>query len=68
MFHRLFTIVDRVWAVTRQVISLGMGDDDGIAAHEIARAYEVLGDGDEEDDQDHTNLLSGCCLATGQAA
>ena len=38
--------------------------------HEIARAYDVLGGGDEEDGDeamDHTNLLSGCWRATKEA-
>lgn len=70
VFHKLLSLVERVWAVTRPVISLGPSEgEDGTAAHEIARAYEVLGDGDEDgDDLDHTNLLSGCWRAMGQAA
>lgn len=69
VLHRLATLVERVWVVTRPVISLGPSDGSDTAAHEIARAYEVLGEGDEEgDDQDHTKLLSGCWRAMGQAA
>jgi hypothetical protein len=72
VLHRLFALVDRVWAVTRQVISLGPTENEnGTAAHEIARAVEVLGDGDEEggdEGLDHTNLLSACWRATREAA
>ncbi|KAL1406561.1 hypothetical protein Q8F55_008267 [Vanrija albida] len=74
VLHRLSTLVDRVWAVTRKVISLGPTTDseDGkeTAAHEIARAYDVLGDdeADAGEDLDHTNLLSGSWRATKEAA
>lgn len=71
LLHRHLSLVDRVWAVTRKVISLGPVEESGTAAHEIARAYEVLGDGDDDagdDGLDHTNLLSGCWRATREAA
>jgi hypothetical protein len=64
--------VDRVWAQTRKVVSLGPsdGDEKESAGHEIARAYEALGEGDDEGDEamDHSNLLSGCWRATKEAA
>jgi hypothetical protein len=75
-FHRLFSLIERVWRVTRPVISLGQqGPIDGPEGsekpgHEIARAHEVLGGedgGDEEGSGDHTGLLSGCWRATSQA-
>ena len=71
LFARLVDLVDRVWAVTRPVISLAPSktSDAGNPDHEIARAYAVLG-GDEEDDEegmDHTNLLSGSWRATKEA-
>lgn len=70
--------MERVWAVTRPVISLAPSQpqtQDGSSAatdrteHEIARAYEVLGDdeGDDDDAMDHTGLLSGCWRATKEA-
>ncbi|WVQ75014.1 hypothetical protein IAR50_004622 [Cryptococcus sp. DSM 104548] len=78
IFHRLFKLSSRIWNVTRAVISLSptklasvdeesAGKD---AHHEIARAYEVLGggeDGDDEERIDHTGLLSGCWRATMSA-
>jgi hypothetical protein len=71
LFHRMLYIIDRVWAVTRPVISLksaGTNDDKDRPDHEIARAYEVVGDNDAdgEDDEsaDVTGLLSGCWRAT----
>ncbi|ODO00815.1 hypothetical protein L198_03142 [Cryptococcus wingfieldii CBS 7118] len=78
IFHQLFRLTSRVWNVTRAVISLsptkltsideeGAGKD---AHHEIARAYEVLGggeDGEDEEGIDHTGLLSGCWRATMSA-
>ena len=77
-FHRLFDIVNRVWSVTRQVISLApsdpLGESESMhapAKHEIARAYEVLASvsvrEDADDPMDHKNLLSGCWRATMEA-
>lgn len=66
--HRLFTVVERVWNVTSKVISLGPEAEDKTAAHEIAKAYDVLGDGDDDEDLDHTGLLSGCWRATKEAS
>ncbi|BEI84050.1 hypothetical protein CcaverHIS002_0406540 [Cutaneotrichosporon cavernicola] len=63
--HALNALVLRVWAVTRKVVSLGP-EEEG-TSHEIARAYDVLGEEDEEEG-DHTNLLSGCWRATREAA
>lgn len=69
MLHTLYALVQRVWAVTRKVISLGPSDENDTAAHEIARAYEVIGEDEEGDDAlDHTNLLSGCWRAMREAA
>lgn len=74
LLHRLSSLVNRVWAQTSKVVSLGPakeGDDTDTAAHEIARAYEVLGEGDEEGGEeslDHNNLLSACWRATKEAA
>lgn len=68
LLHRLFTAVERVWAVTSKVISLGPEAEDKTAAHEIAKAYDVLGDGDDDEDLDHTGLLSGCWRATKEAS
>ena len=75
MFHRLVGMIDRIWTVTRTVISLVPSIvPDGDAScpdHEIARAYEVLGGGEdgeeEEGTMDHTSLLSGCWRATKEA-
>lgn len=67
LLHRLFRIVERVWTVTSKVVSLGPQGEDKTAAHEIARAYEVLGDGDDEEDQGHIGLLSGSWRATKEA-
>lgn len=71
LFHRLLTLIDRVWTVTRPVISLKAAapvDGKDRPDHEIARAYEVAGegdgDGDDEDGLDVTALLSGCWRAT----
>jgi hypothetical protein len=71
LFHRMMGIIDRVWTVTRPVISLKATDaSDGKDRpdHEIARAYEVVGDNDAEGDDDEsadvTGLLSGCWRAT----
>lgn len=65
------TLIDRVWTVTRPVISLKAAapvDGKDRPDHEIARAYEVAGegdgDGDDEDGLDVTALLSGCWRAT----
>lgn len=71
------SLVTRIWNATRAVISLApsglvSADENGMESsarpdHEIARAYEVLGggeDGEEEDGMDHTGLLSGCWRAT----
>ncbi|TXT12824.1 hypothetical protein VHUM_01225 [Vanrija humicola] len=64
VLHRLIALVDRVWAVTRQVISLGPSADSEngkeAVAHEIAP--------DAGDELDHTNLLSGSWRATKEAA
>lgn len=73
IFDRLVKAVDRVWTVTGSVISLApsLSTDASKPDHEIARAYDVLGAGDEEDGDeamDHTNLLSGCWRATKEAA
>lgn len=72
LFQRIDKLVDRVWTVTRSVISLAPSKtaDASNPDHEIARAYNVLGGGDEEDGDeamDHTNLLSGCWRATKEA-
>lgn len=74
VFERLLRVVDRVWGVTRPVISLkatGQSGSESRPDHEIARAYEVANAGDmgaEDDDQegtsDVTGLLSGCWRAT----
>ncbi|WVQ79286.1 hypothetical protein IAT38_001382 [Cryptococcus sp. DSM 104549] len=76
LFHGLFSLISRIWGVTRAVISLAPSkltatDEAELKGerpdHEIARAYEVLGGGDEGDDEegmDHTGLLSGCWRAT----
>ncbi|WWC92899.1 uncharacterized protein L201_007861 [Kwoniella dendrophila CBS 6074] len=77
-FHQLFTLIERIWKVTRTVISLAPSVVEGAANasrpdHEIARAYEVLDGADEEEDgeggegMDHTGLLSGCWRATRNA-
>lgn len=66
--HALFSLVKRVWSVTSKVVSLSPEDDNGGAAHEIARAYDVLDDEDDDENADHTNLLSGCWRATTEAA
>ncbi|CAK9780976.1 hypothetical protein CC85DRAFT_284619 [Cutaneotrichosporon oleaginosum] len=63
-FHALNAIVHRVWGVTRKVLSLGP-EDEG-TSHEIARAFDVLEEEDEEGD--HTNLLSGSWRAAREAA
>ncbi|WVQ96114.1 hypothetical protein IAU59_003216 [Kwoniella sp. CBS 9459] len=76
--HRLFGITNRIWGVTRPVISLAPSRVEGALAtdsarpeHEIARAYEVMGgddgEGDDEESMDHTGLLSGCWRATRNA-
>ena len=72
LFIRLLSLIDRVWAATRPVISLAPSQTAGKPDHEIARAYDVMGSGgDEEDGEDgaldHTNLLSGCWRATKDA-
>lgn len=54
--------------MTSKVISLGPESEDETAAHEIAKAYDVLGDGDDDEDLDHTGLLSGCWRATKEAS
>ncbi|WVO23120.1 uncharacterized protein IAS62_004465 [Cryptococcus decagattii] len=77
IFRLLMSLVTRIWKATRAVISLApsglvSADENGMEDsarpdHEIARAYEVLGggeDGEEEDGMDHTGLLSGCWRAT----
>ncbi|EAL20900.1 hypothetical protein CNBE2610 [Cryptococcus deneoformans B-3501A] len=77
IFRQLMSLVIRIWNATRAVISLApsglvSADENGVegsarADHEIARAYEVLGggeEGEEEDGMDHTGLLSGCWRAT----
>ncbi|KAK4688723.1 thyroid adenoma-associated protein, partial [Tremellales sp. Uapishka_1] len=64
-FRQLFSIVDRVWTITSPVISLSTSQT-GMVEHEIARANEVLG-GDEGEEEDHTGLLSGCWRATKEA-
>ncbi|KAL7425015.1 hypothetical protein Q5752_000702 [Cryptotrichosporon argae] len=66
----LRAMIDRVWAAVRPVISLSAKPSESSAAHEIAKAYEVLADGDDEaeDVMDHTNLLSGCWRAMKEAA
>jgi hypothetical protein len=65
------TLIHRVWTVTRPVISLKAAapvDGKDRPDHEIARAYEVAGegdgDGDDEDGLDVTALLSGSWRAT----
>ena len=74
VLHRLLGLVDRVWSVTRPVISLkstGQTSEEGRPDHEIARAYEVAntgdmeaeGDDDEGEGSDITGLLSGCWRA-----
>ncbi|GMK53867.1 hypothetical protein CspeluHIS016_0104530 [Cutaneotrichosporon spelunceum] len=63
--HSLNVLVHRVWGATRKVVSLGP-EEEG-TSHEIARAYDVLGEEDDEEG-DHTNLLSGCWRATREAA
>ncbi|OCF46051.1 hypothetical protein I317_00139 [Kwoniella heveanensis CBS 569] len=76
--HRLFGITNRIWGITRPVISLAPSRVEGALAsdsagpeHEIARAYEVMGgedgEGDDEESMDHTGLLSGCWRATRNA-
>jgi hypothetical protein len=71
LFARLVELVDRVWAVTRPVISLAPSktSDADQPDHEIARAYAVLGGEEEDEDEamDHTNLLSGSWRATKEA-
>lgn len=47
---------------------MGPESEDKTAAHEIAKAYDVLGDGDDEENLDHTGLLSGCWRATKEAS
>ncbi|EIW71615.1 hypothetical protein TREMEDRAFT_27287, partial [Tremella mesenterica DSM 1558] len=68
MFHDLFLLIQRIWWVTRKVISLNQVAG---AEHEIARAYEVLGEDDDgeggEETLDHTSLVSGCWRATRNA-
>ncbi|WVF68582.1 hypothetical protein IAT40_003351 [Kwoniella sp. CBS 6097] len=75
---RLFGITNRIWGITRPVISLAPSRVEGALAadsarpeHEIARAYEVMGgedgEGDDEESMDHTGLLSGCWRATRNA-
>lgn len=70
MFHRLLQLIDRVWLVTRPVISLkatAPEDSKDRPDHEIARAYEVAGAGEREDDEEETDvamLLSGSWRAT----
>lgn len=73
IFRRLWAVVERVWDLTRPVISLKRSDDpDKRPDHEIARAYEVtnITDTGHEDDDDNdeasnvTDLLSGCWRAT----
>ncbi|WWC73595.1 uncharacterized protein I206_107567 [Kwoniella pini CBS 10737] len=77
-FHHLFTLIDRIWNITKTVISLAPSNVEGMADsdrpdHEIARAYEVMAStGDDDDDgegdgMDHTGLLSGCWRATRNA-
>ncbi|WRT69593.1 uncharacterized protein IL334_006582 [Kwoniella shivajii] len=76
-FQRLFTLINRIWNVTRPVISLAPSTTEGAADsarpdHEIARAYEVMGGEEGEDEEggeemDHTGLLSGCWRATRNA-
>ena len=72
VLHRLLSLVDRVWNVTRPVISLkSTGQASGAARpdHEIARAYEVANtgdmeaEGDDDEGSDITGLLSGCWRA-----
>jgi hypothetical protein len=72
LFQRLIRLVDRLWDVTRSVISLApsKATDGSKPDHEIARAYHVLGGGEEDEGDeamDHTNLLSGCWRATKEA-
>ncbi|ORY34822.1 putative death-receptor fusion protein-domain-containing protein [Naematelia encephala] len=72
VFHKLIGIVNRVWNVTSAVISLSPSKENGETGrtdHEIARAYEVLAENDEEDEinSGHTGLLSGCWRATTEA-
>lgn len=64
--HALFALVRRVWAATSKVVALGPEDSE-TAAHEIARAYDVLDD-DDDVEGDHTNLLSGCWRAMREAS
>lgn len=71
LFHRMLSIIDRVWAVARPVISLkstGPTNGKDRPDHEIARAYEVVGEvdgeGDDDESADITGLLSGCWRAT----
>ncbi|WVW86816.1 hypothetical protein I302_108871 [Kwoniella bestiolae CBS 10118] len=78
-FHHLFTLINRIWSITKTVISLAPSTVEGAVDssrpdHEIARAYEVLGNGDDEEEDgdggegmDHTVLLSGCWRATKSA-
>lgn len=62
--HALNGLVLRVWRVTRKVVSLGP-EEEG-TSHEIARAYDVMGE--DEEAGDHTSLLSGCWRAAREAA
>ena len=69
IYRKINHLVDRIWAVTRRVISLKPNEDG--AEHEIARAYTVLGvdEGGEADEEspDATGILSGCFRVTSNA-
>ncbi|KAK8849592.1 hypothetical protein IAR55_004927 [Kwoniella newhampshirensis] len=75
VFRHLKDLINRIWTVTRPVISLTSTKSESTEGdqpeHEIARAFEVMGGGDgvEDDDEnmDHTGLLSGCWRATKDA-
>ncbi|WVQ66397.1 uncharacterized protein L199_004577 [Kwoniella botswanensis] len=77
--HHLLALINRIWNITKTVISLAPSTVEGATDssrpdHEIARAYEVLANGDDEEEDgeggeemDHTGLLSGCWRATRNA-
>ncbi|ORX37814.1 putative death-receptor fusion protein-domain-containing protein [Kockovaella imperatae] len=69
VFHEIIPLVDRIWAVARVVVSLKSSGTSERPDHEIARVYEVLKAGGEEDNDpsDFSSLLSGCWRAITEA-
>ncbi|WWD20217.1 hypothetical protein CI109_104693 [Kwoniella shandongensis] len=72
----LVNLINRIWGLTRPVISLASTKSEDSTEsrpeHEIARAFEVMGGGgedgeDDDESMDHTGLLSGCWRATKDA-